>query len=91
MDCGACPPVWGNGGASGEPDAIPQDPQPLGHGEDALGKKAAVEFMPMQAGDVQQTHADVTALHQAVGFQPGTRLQDGLERFVTWYRAYHGC
>ncbi|MCY4055839.1 MAG: NAD-dependent epimerase [Cyanobacteria bacterium MAG CAR4_bin_6] len=59
--------------------------------EEALGKKAVVEFMPMQAGDVQQTHADVTALQQAVGFQPGTRLQDGLAQFVAWYRAYHGC
>ena len=59
--------------------------------EEALGKKAAVEFMPMQPGDVQQTHADVAALHQAVGFQPSTRLQDGLEQFVTWYRTYHNC
>lgn len=59
--------------------------------EEALGKKAVVEFLPMQAGDVQQTHADVSALQQAVGFQPGTRLQDGLAQFVAWYRAYHGC
>jgi len=59
--------------------------------EEALGKKAVVEFLPMQAGDVQQTHADVSALQQAVGFQPGARLRDGLARFVAWYRAYHGC
>ncbi|MYE21462.1 MAG: NAD-dependent epimerase/dehydratase family protein, partial [Synechococcus sp. SB0662_bin_45] len=59
--------------------------------EEALGKKAAVEFLPMQAGDVQQTHADVSALQQAVGFQPGTSLRDGLEQFVGWYRAYHAC
>ena len=59
--------------------------------EEALGKKAAVEFMPMQAGDVQQTHADVSALQQAVGFQPDTGLQDGLAQFVAWYRAYHNC
>lgn len=59
--------------------------------EEALGKTATVEFMPMQAGDVRQTHADVSALQQAVGFQPGTRLQDGLAQFVAWYRTYHNC
>ena len=59
--------------------------------EETLGKKAAVEFMPMPAGDVQQTHADVSALQQAVGFHPDTRLQDGLAQFVDWYRAYHNC
>ena len=59
--------------------------------EEALGKKAAVEFMPMPAGDVQQTHADVSALQQAVGFHPDTGLQDGLAQFVAWYRAYHNC
>ncbi|KKZ09939.1 MAG: hypothetical protein TQ37_10615 [Candidatus Synechococcus spongiarum 15L] len=59
--------------------------------EEVSGRKACVEFMPMQAGDVHRTHADVSALQQAVGFQPGTRLQDGLKHFVTWYRAYHNC
>lgn len=59
--------------------------------EEALGKKAAVELMPMQAGDVQQTHADVSALQQAVDFQPSTNLQEGLKQFVTWYRMYHNC
>ncbi|MCY4235744.1 MAG: NAD-dependent epimerase [Cyanobacteria bacterium MAG CAR2_bin_4] len=59
--------------------------------EEALGKKAVVEFLPMQAGDVQQTHADVSALRQAVGFHPGTGLREGLAQFVAWYRAYHGC
>ncbi|KKZ15263.1 MAG: hypothetical protein TH68_01285 [Candidatus Synechococcus spongiarum 142] len=59
--------------------------------EEVLGKKAAVEFMPMQAGDVRQTHADASALQQAVGFQPSTRLQDGLAQFAAWYRTYHNC
>ncbi|KKZ12584.1 MAG: hypothetical protein TE42_04090 [Candidatus Synechococcus spongiarum SP3] len=59
--------------------------------EEALGKKAVVQFMPMQAGDVQQTHADVSALQQAVGFQPDTTLQEGLAQFVAWYRTYHNC
>ena len=57
--------------------------------EETLGRKAAVEFLPMQAGDVQQTHADVSALQQAVGFRPHTSLRDGLEQFVGWYRDYH--
>ena len=59
--------------------------------EEALGKTAALEFMPMQAGDVQQTHADVSALQQAVNFQPDTSLQEGLAQFVAWYRDYHHC
>jgi len=57
--------------------------------EEALGEKAIVEFMPMQVGDVQQTHADVSALQQAVDFQPNTSLRHGLEQFVGWYRDYH--
>ena len=59
--------------------------------EEVLERKASVEFRPMQAGDVQQTHADVSALQQAVDFQPGTGLREGLKRFVSWYRAYHDC
>ena len=59
--------------------------------EDALGKKAIMDFLPMQAGDVQHTHADVSALQKVVGHLPGTSLQEGLEQFVTWYRTYHNC
>jgi UDP-glucuronate 4-epimerase len=57
--------------------------------EDLTGKKAVKQFMPMQAGDVQSTWADVTELQQAVGFSPDTPLSKGLEKFVRWYRQYY--
>jgi UDP-glucuronate 4-epimerase len=56
--------------------------------EDALGKKATRNFLPMQDGDVPVTYADTANLRQATGFAPSTPLKDGIERFVAWYRAY---
>ncbi|MEL6477650.1 MAG: NAD-dependent epimerase [Pseudomonadota bacterium] len=57
--------------------------------ERALGREAEKEFLPMQPGDVKATWADVSDLERMVGYRPTTRLQDGLARFVDWYRAYH--
>ncbi|MBN8473916.1 NAD-dependent epimerase [Sulfuritalea sp.] len=56
--------------------------------EQALGKKAAKNFLPMQNGDVQATYADVADLASATGFKPRTELVDGVRRFVDWYRSY---
>jgi UDP-glucuronate 4-epimerase len=56
--------------------------------EQALGKKAEKNFLPMQNGDVQATYADVTDLATATGFKPRTELVDGVRRFVDWYRSY---
>ncbi|HVK53494.1 MAG TPA: NAD-dependent epimerase [Burkholderiales bacterium] len=56
--------------------------------EKAIGKKAVFNMLPMQAGDVVATYADVQALKQAVGFAPSTPLEVGIERFVDWYRSY---
>lgn len=56
--------------------------------EDALGKKASREFLPMQAGDVPETCADVADLEAAVGFRPATPIGEGVRRFVEWYRGY---
>jgi len=47
------------------------------------------EYMPMQPGDVVRTAADITALEQAVGFTPSTPLEEGIPRFVEWYRRFH--
>lgn len=58
--------------------------------EDAVGKKAQKEMLPMQAGDVRATCANIDALHRDYGFSPSTRLEDGIPRFVDWYRAYTG-
>ena len=44
----------------------------------------------MQDGDVPATFADVEALKQWVGFQPSTPIEQGVQRFVEWYRGYHG-
>jgi UDP-glucuronate 4-epimerase len=58
--------------------------------EEALGKKANRVDVPLPPGDVLETRADVTDLRRDVGFAPSTSLKDGVERFVRWYRAYHG-
>ncbi len=58
--------------------------------EAALGRKAKTILRPLQPGDVLSTYADVEALKQAVGFTPSTPLQEGIARFVAWYRDYYG-
>jgi UDP-glucuronate 4-epimerase len=57
--------------------------------ERELGRKAIRNFLPMQDGDVPQTYADTAALQQDVGFAPATPLDEGLKRFVAWYRDYY--
>jgi len=57
--------------------------------EDALGKKAEKNFMPMQAGDVQKTYANVDKLIKDVDFRPNTSIEEGIQRFVTWYKAFY--
>jgi UDP-glucuronate 4-epimerase len=56
--------------------------------EDALGKKAKRELLPMQPGDVPETYADVADLQSAVGFAPKTPIAEGVRSFVAWYRDY---
>ena len=57
--------------------------------EKALGKTADKRLLPMQPGDVAATFASTDALHDWVGFAPSTPLQDGINRFVAWYRDYY--
>ncbi|WP_210544156.1 NAD-dependent epimerase [Rhodoferax sp. PAMC 29310] len=57
--------------------------------ENALGMKAEKRLLPLQDGDVPATYANTDALNDWVGFVPGTGVQDGINRFVTWYRDYH--
>jgi UDP-glucuronate 4-epimerase len=59
--------------------------------EKALGKKAEMKMLPMQAGDVEQTCADVDTLSEAIGFRPATPIETGIEHFVRWYREYYQC
>jgi len=57
--------------------------------EEALDMKAEKNFMPLQAGDVPATSADVQALIDDVGFKPDTPVKEGVKRFVDWYREYY--
>ncbi|OPY91034.1 MAG: UDP-glucose 4-epimerase [Syntrophus sp. PtaU1.Bin208] len=57
--------------------------------ENCLGKKTEKNFLPLQAGDVPATYADVDDLMRDVGFQPETSIEEGLRRFVAWYREYY--
>jgi UDP-glucuronate 4-epimerase len=58
--------------------------------EEATGKKALLDPQPMQAGDVRETFADISAIERDHGFHPGTTIDEGVPRFVGWYREYHG-
>jgi UDP-glucuronate 4-epimerase len=58
--------------------------------ERALGRTAVKEMLPMQAGDVVSTYADIAAAKRDLGFDPKTPISQGIPRFVDWYREYHG-
>ncbi|WP_019626610.1 NAD-dependent epimerase [Thioalkalivibrio sp. ALJT] len=57
--------------------------------EDCLGRKAEKNLLPLQPGDVPDTYADVEALRVDVGYAPATAVEDGIARFVEWYRDYY--
>ena len=57
--------------------------------ERQLGRKAKMNLLPMQPGDVQKTFADVDDLMKDTGFKPATSLEDGIRYFVKWYRKYY--
>lgn len=58
--------------------------------EKCLGKKAKLDMLPMQDGDVPATYADTANLENDVGFRPRTTVEHGIARFVEWYKSYHG-
>ena len=58
--------------------------------EQETGRKALLDPRPMQAGDVKETFADVSAIARDHGFEPSTSIEEGIPRFVSWYRDYHG-
>ncbi len=57
--------------------------------EECLGIEAEKEFLPMQAGDIEATHADISGLFDAVGYRPQVSVDEGVAHFVNWYRAYY--
>lgn len=58
--------------------------------EQACGRKAEKRLLEMQPGDVRDTYADISAIQRDLGFSPTTTIDEGVPRFVDWYRDYHG-
>lgn len=58
--------------------------------EEACGRKAEIDFLPMQPGDVHKTYADVSAISRDLGYAPTTSIEVGVPNFVRWFRDYHG-
>ncbi|MFA6280557.1 MAG: NAD-dependent epimerase/dehydratase family protein [Bdellovibrionales bacterium] len=85
-----------------EPDAVPWRLYNIGNSqtetlmdyiseiETALGKKAVYDFLPMQAGDVYETFAEIDATKKDFGYAPTTTIREGIPRFIEWYKNYHG-
>ena len=57
--------------------------------EDYLGKKAKIKLKPMQQGDIQDTNADITKLKKITDYKPQVDIEEGIKKFIDWYRAYH--
>lgn len=57
--------------------------------ESAIGKEAEKIYVDMQLGDVMKTHADVSSLERDINFKPSTSIEDGLAKFVSWYKEYY--
>ncbi|MCJ8293078.1 MAG: NAD-dependent epimerase [Colwellia sp.] len=57
--------------------------------EKAAGKEAKKNYLPMQAGDVPATFADIDSLKEEVGFKPDTNIEYGMQKFVDWFKSYH--
>jgi UDP-glucuronate 4-epimerase len=58
--------------------------------EQACGRRAEKRLLPLQPGDVRDTYADISAIQRDLGFEPTTTIDQGIPRFVEWYRSYHG-
>ncbi len=58
--------------------------------EQAIGQRAERDLLPMQPGDVRETYADISAIQRDTGFAPSTPIEQGIPKFVEWYRDYHG-
>ena len=58
--------------------------------EEALGRTAKREYLPLQPGDVHSTSANTDALEAAVGYRPSTSVREGVRRFAEWYLSYYG-
>ena len=59
--------------------------------EKALGKKAKKNYLPIQPGDVLNTYADVDDLVKKFNYKPKTSVEDGINKFVEWFKKYYEC
>ena len=59
--------------------------------EEALGKKAKIDFQPMQPGDLKESLADIGPIKTDLGYEPTTPIDIGRPIFVDWFRAYEGA
>ncbi|MDI5891867.1 NAD-dependent epimerase [Halomonas rhizosphaerae] len=95
-------PQWQASEAGPDSSSAPYALYNIGHGspvslmgfirsvEAATGREAICDFQPMQPGDVPRTWADTQALFDATGYRPRVGVEEGVRRFVEWYRAYYG-
>ena len=58
--------------------------------EEALGKKANIEVLQAQPGDVSVTYADISKAKRMLGYQPKVKMEEGIKRFVEWYKKGYG-
>lgn len=58
--------------------------------EQELGMKADIEFLPMQAGDIAETYADIEETTKLTGFKPTTTIREGVPKFISWYKEFYG-
>ena len=57
--------------------------------EKELGEKVIVDFQPMQPGDVPESFADITKSEEMLGFKPTTNVDDGISKFIDWYKHFN--
>jgi UDP-glucuronate 4-epimerase len=57
--------------------------------EECLNKKANIDFLPLQAGDVVQTQADISISSKELGYYPKVDVKDGIKKFIDWYLDYY--
>ena len=62
----------------------------IGEIEKALGKKATLDLLPMQDGDVPETYADITETERDFGYRPTTSIREGIPKFINWYKEFYG-
>lgn len=58
--------------------------------EDQIGRTAKKNYLPLQPGDVEETYADIDDLTKEINYQPTTSIEEGIQKFVTWYKSYYG-